>query len=145
MRPHGADRAGLTLVEMLVVLAIVGISAGGVVLAAGSVNGAAPARTEAELLAGRLRLAADEVLILGQPVTARLAPSSYVFDTPQPAEWSGRHVLTDGVRLVAAEADLIIDPDGAQPPVVISLRDGRTAWAVAFDGLNARVSPAEAS
>lgn len=123
---------------MLVVLAIVGISAGIVVLAVGGRDDAA-AQTEANRFADRLRLAADEALIAGRPVTLRMNPTGYGFDGG--AEWAERHELPRGVRLSARQAELIIDPDGAAPPETMTLRDHDRVWAVTFDGLNAQVRP----
>ena len=69
-------RQGMTLIEMLVVLVIVGVSAGLLVLGGGGLR-ETTAQTEANRLADRLRLAADEALIDGRPMQLRLAPSSY--------------------------------------------------------------------
>lgn len=134
------DRAGLTLVEMLVVLAIVGISAGMVTLAVGGRNDAA-AQTEANRLADRLRLAADEALIVGRPVTLTMNPAGYAFETGtmNPAEWAMRYELPRGVRLSAEASELLIDPDGAAPPAIMTVHDRGRSWAVTFDGLNADV------
>ncbi len=134
----------MTLVEMLVVLTIVGVSAGMVVLAVGGAGAGADAQTEANRFADRLRLAADEALIAGRPVTLTMNPTGYAFTTAgSPAgEWAERHELPRGVRLSARQADLLIDPDGAAPPATMTVRDRDTAWAVTFDGLNAHVGVA---
>ena len=136
----GGDRAGMTLVEMLVVLAIVGISAGMVTLAVGGRNDAA-AQTEANRFADRLRLAADEALIVGSPVTLTMNPAGYGFETGStaPAEWAERYELPRGVRLSAETAELLIDPDGAAPPATMTVSDRDRTWTVTFDGLNADV------
>lgn len=133
----------MTLVEMLVVLAIVGISAGMVTLAAGGRNDTA-AQTEANRFADRLRLAADEALIVGRPVTLTMNPAGYAFETGSslPADWASRHELPRGVRLSAGSAELLIDPDGAAPPATMTVRDRDRTWTVTFDGLNADVRPA---
>lgn len=132
----------MTLVEMLVVIAIVGISAGMVVLAVGGGRDDAAAQTEANRLADRLRLAADEALIAGRPVTLSMNPTGYGFDAGNaPAgDWAARHELPRGVRLSARQAELLIDPDGAAPPATMIVRDRDHVWAVTFDGLNADVS-----
>ena len=61
----------MTLVEMLVVLAVVGVSAGVVVLGLGSLRRGDGAQAEANRLADRLKLAADEVLVSGNPAHGR--------------------------------------------------------------------------
>ena len=134
----------MTLVEMLVVIAIVGVSAGMVVLAVGGGRDDAAAQTEANRLADRLRLAADEALIAGRPVMLSMNPTGYGFDAGTgPAEdWAERHELPRGVRLSARQAELVIDPDGAAPPATMTVRDSDHVWAVTFDGLNADVSVA---
>lgn len=125
---------------MLIVLVIVGVSAGMVVLAVGGRNDAA-AQTEANRFADRLRLAADEALIAGRPVTLTMNPTGYAFDGD--AEWAARHDLPRGVRLSAQQAELLIDPDGAAPPATMTVRDRDQAWTVTFDGLNADVRAME--
>lgn len=134
----------MTLVEMLVVLAIVGVSAGMVTLAVGGRNDAA-AQTEANRFADRLRLAADEALIVGQPVILTMNPTGYGFETGStpPADWTLRHELPRGVRLSAPAVELLIDPDGAAPPATMTVRDRDRTWAVTFDGLNADVQIAQ--
>ena len=57
------DQAGLTLVEILVVLAIIGVMAGATVLAIGAGGGGVRTETEARRLASRLELAADETMV----------------------------------------------------------------------------------
>jgi general secretion pathway protein H len=134
----------MTLVEMLVVLAIVGISAGMVVLAVGGGRSDAAAQTEANRFADRLRLAADEALIAGRPVTLSMNPTGYAFGAggAPVGEWAERHDLPRGVRLSPRQAELLIDPDGAAPPATMTVRDRERTWAVTFDGLNAVVRPA---
>ncbi|HZV85127.1 MAG TPA: GspH/FimT family pseudopilin [Brevundimonas sp.] len=136
---HG--RTGMTLVEMLVVIAIVGVSAGMVVLAVGGGRDDAAAQTEANRLADRLRLAADEALVAGRPVTLSMNAAGYGFETgaASSADWAARHELPRGVRLSARQAELVIDPDGAAPPATMAVRDGNHVWTVTFDGLNADV------
>ena len=64
-RRHG--EAGVSLVEVLVVLAIIGVMAGVGVLGLGAADRGARAEAEARRLADRLQLAADEVLVTGTP------------------------------------------------------------------------------
>jgi len=136
----------MTLVEMLIVLVIVGVSAGMVVLAAGGGRNDAAAQTEANRFADRLRLAADEALIAGRPVTLIMNPTGYAFESggERAGEWAERHDLPRGVQLSAGQAELLIDPDGAAPPATMTVRDRDHVWAVTFDGLNADVRAAPA-
>ncbi len=129
---------------MLVVLAIVGVSAGMVVLAVGGGRNDAAAQTEANRLADRLRLATDEALIAGRPLTLTMNPTGYAFEAGgAPAgEWAERHDLPRGVKLSARQAQLLIDPDGAAPAATMTVRDRDHVWVVTFDGLNANVRAA---
>ena len=70
----------MTLVEMLVVLAVVGVSAGVVVLGLGSLRRGDGAQAEANRLADRLKLAADEVLVSGRPMAIAWTPGAYRFE-----------------------------------------------------------------
>jgi general secretion pathway protein H len=135
-------RKGLTLVEVLVVLAIVGVIAAMVTLSVRSQGD--EARIEANRFADRLRLAADEALIAGRPVTLTMDPAGYAFSAAGAADatWGQRHDLPRGVRLWAPLARLEIDPDGAEPPTVMTMRDRTRTWSVTFDGLTAAVAPA---
>lgn len=140
-RPLISDgrREGMTLIEMLVVLAIVGVSASLLVLGGGGLGGAA-AQTEANRLADRLRLAADEALIEGRPVSLRLGPSGYEFVGGKADALRGRHALPKGVIMSAQEAEVSVDPDGAAPPSRMAFRDRGQVWVVTFDGLGADVA-----
>jgi general secretion pathway protein H len=138
-------REGMTLVELLVVLAIVGVSAGVVVLGLGSLRRGYGAQTEANRLADRLKLAADEVLVSGRPMAIAWTPGAYRFEgagTPS-AALAEPHRLSDGVRLAGPDgaASALIDPDSAAPPVTFVLRQEDGGWSVRFDGLNAVAAP----
>jgi general secretion pathway protein H len=129
-------RAGLTLVEVLVVLAVVGVVAAMVVL--GVRTDGDPARVEANRFADRLRLAADEALIAGRPARG------YAFESDARADdddWGARHDLPREVRFWAPQARLTVDPDGVEAPVVMTMRDRRQGWRITFDGLSAEVAP----
>ena len=131
-------RQGMTLIEMLVVLAIVGVSARLLVLGGGGLRDTT-AQTEANRLADRLRLAADEALIDGRPMRLRLAPSGYEFVGGSADALAGRHVLPKGVVMSASDAEVSVDPDGAAPPTRMTIRDRSRAFVVTFDGLGADV------
>ena len=59
----GRADAGLTLVEMLVVLAIIGVAAGAVTLGIGAATRAPSVESEARRFAGRLQAAADDAML----------------------------------------------------------------------------------
>lgn len=148
-----ALRAGMTLVEILVVLAIVGVMAGVVVLGVGVGDRGLGVESEANRLADRLRLAADDVLVTRRPLTLVFDAGGYQFVRGDGTEATAldavdalraRHSLPDGVRLVGigASSPLPIDPDGGAAVAGFGITRGDQAWRVTFDGLNAVVEPA---
>lgn len=136
----------MTLVEMLVVLVIVGVSAGMVVLAIGGGPSDVAAQTEANRFADRLRLAADEALITSQPIMLQMNPTGYGFEAvgSQVGDWADPYELPASVRLSAQDSKMTIDPDSSAPPAVMTMRDASQTWVLTFDGLNVDVRPASA-
>ena len=145
-------RAGMTLVEILVVLAIVGVMAGVVVLGVGLGDRGMGVESEANRLADRLRLAADDVLVTRRPLLLVFDAEGYQFvrgdgaatgpaDAVEPLR--ERHVLPAGVRMGGAgvSSPMTIDPDGAAPVAAFAFARGDQGWRVTFDGLNAVVEP----
>ena len=72
-------QAGLTLIEMLVVLVIVAVMAGVAVLGLGALDRGARAEAEARRLADRLQLASDQVLVSGAPLAMVWDAGGYRF------------------------------------------------------------------
>lgn len=144
-----ARREGMTLVEILVVLSIVGVMAGVVSLGVGLGDRGLGVESEANRLADRLRLAADDVLVTRRPLALAFDGEGYRFvrGTDQAAgvtdALAERHSLPAGVRLVGlgVASPLVIDPDGAAPMAAFGLARGDRRWRVEFDGLNAVVVP----
>ena len=79
--------AGLTLVEMLVVLALIGVMAGAVGLSLGPAARGPGAQDEARLLAARMRSASEEALLTGQSVALVWTEHDYRFLTLGPDGW----------------------------------------------------------
>lgn len=78
----------MTLVEVLVVLALVGTVAGAVGLSLGAAVRGPDSRGEAELLAARMRLASEEALLTGQAVAFVWSDSEYRFLGLGPDGWA---------------------------------------------------------
>jgi general secretion pathway protein H len=141
--------AGLSLVEVLVVLAIVGVMSGVTVLGLGALGRGASGEAEAMRLAGRLRLAVDEALVTSVPLALVWDERGYRFLAWDPADarWQtaprdlGRHRgLPAPLRLarVGGQGEpVIIAPDVPRPPAVLRLAGGGATWQVAFDGFGA--------
>lgn len=78
-------RNGFTLVELMVVIAVMGLLAGVVVMTAG-MPGGGPADS-ATRFAGRLAAARDQAIVTGQPVSAWVTSSGYGFDRFRRGRW----------------------------------------------------------
>ena len=147
-----ARRSGMTLVEILVVLAIVGVMAGVVTLGVGLGDRGLGVESEANRLADRLRLASDEVLTTRRPLQLAFDAQGYGFVRGEGQAdrvvdaLAERHALPDGVRMVGlgVTSPVTIDPDGAQPVAAFGRAKGDRRWRVEFDGLNAVATPVAA-
>ena len=142
-------RLGMTLVEILIVLAIVGVAAGAVVLSLGSLDRDTGAQLEANRLADRLRLASDHVLVSGRPLIFVWSSDGYAFEGSDDLTDAlrQRHPLPSGIRLAGPSGaeNMVIDPDSAAQVQTFAFRKGEKAWTVDFDGLNAVTRAAVAS
>jgi len=147
-----AHRSGMTLVEILVVLAIVGVMAGVVTLGVGLGDRGLGVESEANRLADRLRLASDDVLTTRRPLELAFDAEGYGFVRGEDQAGgvvdalAERHRLPDGVRMtgLGVSSPMTIDPDGAQPVATFGLAKGDRRWRVEFDGLNAVATPVAA-
>jgi len=133
-------RAGFTLVELLMTVAIIGLAAGAVVL---SVPDPRPSVSEdAERFAARLSRAREEAVMTNRPVAVETTAAGYGFSAFDGAEWSpltdgpfGRESWSDGLTVSPAEpVRVVFDPTGVAEPATVTLsRDGQSSR-VAIDG-----------
>lgn len=149
-RPHG--ERGMTLVEMLVVLAIIGVMAGITVLAAGAGTGARATETEARRLVARLQLAADEAMVTDRKLAFIAQDGGYRFirwdkqnDAWRPdtvEELGALHIPAQDIKLETNTGGrpLPIGADGGGNPLTARfIGSGRQAT-VTFDGTGARLA-----
>ncbi len=120
----GADDRGFTLVELMVVLAIMALAATAVVLTIpGEERGV---RSEADRLAARLAGARDIAVIESRSVAVNFAPSGYGFERRVSGEWQplpGRAFAQrnwpGGVRFAAGDGQgvtrIMFDRVGTSP------------------------------
>lgn len=151
---RGARRneAGMTLVELLVVLAIIAIVASASVLSFG-VGAGMSAQAEARRLEARMQLAADESMLDDRAIGLSIGPAGYTFverdDSTDPwrrlrsGALSDDHHMATGVTVVSGDGRSIVPLGLAGSIEDISVRvAGKQAWIVSFDGLTARARPA---
>ena len=145
-------QSGLTLIEMLIVLVIIGIATSAAVLAVGSVSRDRQVETEAARLVSQLTLAVDEGLVGKTKLALIWTERAYEVRRWTEDGWlsaatpllSQRHELAGDV--VLRRADGSADPvevaeDGLGAPVTLELTGSGPAWRVAFDGFSAKAEP----
>jgi len=77
-------RNGFTLVELIVVIAVMALLTGAVVLTVAAPAGASDSATR---FAGRLAAARDQAVVSGRPISAWVSPSGYGFDQLRGGRW----------------------------------------------------------
>lgn len=135
----------MTLIEMLIVLAIVGVAAGAVTLGIGAATRAPNVETEARRLASRLQAASDDAM-LGDRMTAfTVDEHGYGFATMTASGWQPRtdgpmayHRLPGGmVVTLTANPPVILGADGSGQPLAATVSAGDQRWQVVYDGMTA--------
>lgn len=138
---------GLTLIEMLVVLAIIGVIASATVLGIGAATRGPSVEAEAKHLAADLQSAADEAMVDDRRVAMVWDEKSYAFVRGDRNEEAPRHQLASGIRMDmgSARQPLPIGIDGSGIPATAGLRGSSDRWLVVYDGLTASASPVPAT
>ncbi len=140
--------AGVSLVEAMVALMIVGLMAGAVVLLAP--GPARESQTEAERLAARIVLAGEESIIANRPLSLVVTQEGYGFERLEPNGWfPAEHGSPLGFHAWPNDLDVVVEkPDGTgddtriarfdaiggATPAAIVLSGSGTRWRVAIDG-----------
>jgi general secretion pathway protein H len=134
--------AGFTLIEMIVVLVILGITLG-LVMTRGPIHSATlDARTAARQVAQTLRLARSKAIALDQPVSVTLDIGAHAMRI----DGSPTQTLPRGIGLAAASftgqaiAAVRFAPDGSSSGARITLGEAGSLRLVIVDWLTGRVS-----
>ncbi|HEV7353509.1 MAG TPA: GspH/FimT family pseudopilin [Brevundimonas sp.] len=138
MRRRTVRRRGFTLVELMIVLAIVGLAATAVILTAPDPR--PTAAMAADRLVGRLANARAEAILAGRPVALRLdGTGSAALRLGRAGDWApldgaglAAEAWPEGVtpRLEAEATRVTFDPTGLTDPQVLTLQDERGGRAV---------------
>lgn len=148
------NEAGMTLVEMMIVLVIIGVAAGATVLGIGVATRAPNAEAEARRLSSRLQSVADEAMVTDRPLAFTWDTKGYAFLSWDGAGWQegkdeahARHALPGGMKIDMAgrKPPLILGVDGSGVPAAIGLVTGPERWLVVYDGLAVTPIPAPAA
>lgn len=128
MMPRKVD-GGITLIEMLIVMAIIGVATGAATLGLGALARQDAAEVEAHKLAAALADGIDEALITGlaQPVVWDSA--GYRIGT-EPLQ-----VVAGGVTLTGGAMGLVLSDSMAGDHAVFVLQDDAGEWRVSVAGL----------
>ena len=144
--------AGFSLIEVLVVLALIGTMAGLTMLSLGSRDRGDRPEAEARLLASRLSLATDDALLTDRELSVRFDASGYGVDLWSTADnaWhqhpngllGTRHDVAEGVAMNVEPSlpRLAIRPDAFGGAVAVTFSASGDAWDVVSDGMSARAA-----
>ena len=124
----------MTLIEVLIVLAIIGIAAGATVLGLGAATRGVSTASEAQRLASRLRLAADDAMLDDRAIAFVWDEGGYSFAGVGSDESLAPHRLPRGVRLWGS-GSAPVGVDGAGAPIEARLTSTADTWIVRYDGL----------
>ena len=130
MRRSGT--AGFTLIEMIVVLAILALAAGLVLTHGPMRSQRLELDSAARQVAGALRLARSRAIAQERTVAFALDTRGYSLDRGTPVTWAAS-VSPAGNRLV------VFTPDGGSSGGLIQLRNGERVVSIGIDWLTGRV------
>ena len=134
------DRSGFTLVELMMVVAIIGLAAGAVVLTLPDPRPSAD--KAAETLAARLNRAREEAILSNRPIAVTADETGYHFTAFDGREWQAlsdgpfRPQPMEGVAITWPEPEgrLVFDPTGAADPASLTVTASGRHRTVSVDG-----------
>lgn len=153
--------SGITLIEMLVVLAVIGVATGATMLGVNASDRSSRAQSEAVRLANNLSLGVDEAMVTGTPLALIWDQDGYSFVAWSAAQndWraaapgilAARHQLRAPLQLAIAgkdgNASVLIAPSGLGSPLMFVFStpapSDNAAWVVNFDGFSATATAKE--
>lgn len=140
-RPGRKPRAGFTLVELMMTVAIIAMAGAAVVMVAPDPRPAVGA--EAERFAARLASARDEAVLTNRPIAVETTTSGYGFQAFDGRVWTRLQEgpfkavpwETGTIAEPGQEAALVVfDPTGVADPYRLTLRREGQARVVTVDG-----------
>ena len=153
MRRPRPGSAGFTLVEMLIVLAVIGVAAGAVAFSVGSLTRAPSVESEARRFAGRLQAAADDAMLGDRSIALTVEKDGYGFATvaadgkyiTRTDDAFAFHQLPAGITVTLdVKPPVRLGVDGSGTPLSAIVESGRQRWLVSYDGMTANAAPAPA-
>lgn len=145
-RPRASAAAGYTLIELMVVLAILGLLATMITARRLSVSPSMEARAAAEEVSGALRAARGKAMASNRSaaVTFDVATPLYRLDNEPPMALPSDlqlQLLTSVDQLKSqASGEIRFDPDGGSSGGRVTIAGGDRIWQVGVDWLTGRVS-----
>lgn len=139
--PH--SESGLTLIELLIVMAIIGIASGALALGIGAATRAPSVESEARRLAQTLQAAGDDAMLGDKMVAFTVQKHGYGFaemGKDGPVEKTdgplAYHELPGGmVMTLDVQPPVVLGVDGAGQPVTAVIESGSRRWQVVYDGM----------
>jgi general secretion pathway protein H len=145
--PPWRSKNGFTLVELMVVLAILGLMSAAVVLAIPDPRGGLV--SEAQTFAARIGAAQERAIMDNRAVALRLTPTGYSFERSVNGGWQpiverpfGEARWVEGTGVAAVSDRIVFDSTGFAEPLEVTLKRGSEEVGISIgEGGDVRVRP----